>query len=131
MNPPTSLMNTIGNEAITAAAKDSEAWGKYGETVDPLSAYEKLAEQAEKAGAGEAGAGGGAQDAPAAEQAPAKEAPREDGSGGTKGGEREEEGSFVSRALSNPATRSFMRSAASAAGREITRSLFGTRRRRR
>ncbi|ANI91949.1 helicase HerA-like domain-containing protein [Dietzia timorensis] len=135
MNPPTSLMNTIGNEAITAAAKESEAWGKYGETVDPLSAYEKLAEQAEKAGAGsgEAGAagGGGAQDAPAAEQAPASEAPREDSGERRKGGEREEEGSFVSRAMSNPATRSFMRSAASAAGREITRSLFGTRRRRR
>lgn len=128
MSPPTSLMNTIGNEAITAAAKDSEAWGKYGETIDPLSAYEKLAEQAEKAGAGAGGAGaagGGAQDAPA------KEAPREDGGESRKGGEREAEGSFVSRAMSNPATRSFMRSAASAAGREITRSLFGTRRRRR
>lgn len=122
MNPPTSLMNTIGNEAITAAAKESEAWGTYGETVDPLSAYEKLAEQAEKAGAGEAGSGGGAPDT--RDEEPANQAPRGDGGG------REEEGSFVSRALSNPATRSFLRSAARAAGREITRSLFGTRRRR-
>jgi hypothetical protein len=31
--------------------------------------------------------------------------------------------------MSNPAVKSFMRSAASSLGREITRGLFGTRRR--
>lgn len=36
----------------------------------------------------------------------------------------------VEQITGNPAVRSFFRSAASAAGREITRGLFGTRRRR-
>lgn len=128
MAPPTSLMNTIGNDAIAEAARGSAAWGKYGETVDPQSAYEKLEEKANAAGAAEA-----AEVAPAAPQeqesgrdqdARCQDARRQDE------GRGENEESFVSRALSNPATRSFMRSAASAAGREITRSLFGTRRRR-
>ena len=49
------------------------------------------------------------------------------GGGGGGGGEE----SFVDRAMANPAVRSFLRSAASAAGREISRSIFGTRSRRR
>jgi hypothetical protein len=42
--------------------------------------------------------------------------------------EREEPGA-LEQIMSNPAVKSFMRSAASSLGREITRGLFGTRRR--
>ncbi len=37
---------------------------------------------------------------------------------------------FVEKALGSPVVPSFLRSAASALGREITRGMFGTRRRR-
>ncbi|MDT7590480.1 MAG: double-strand break repair helicase HerA and related ATPase, partial [Pseudonocardiales bacterium] len=60
--------------------------------------------------------------APAPEQAPEArpaERPR---------AEREEPGA-LEQIMSNPAVKSFMRSAASSLGREITRGLFGTRRR--
>ncbi|MFF0494039.1 helicase HerA-like domain-containing protein [Nocardia sp. NPDC004068] len=40
-----------------------------------------------------------------------------------------DEPSAADRIMSNPAVKSFLRSAASAAGREISRSIFGTRRR--
>lgn len=119
--PPTSLMNTIGTEAITAAAQASPAWGTYGQTVDPVSAYEKLEQRATEAATAQEPAVEPADDTPPA--APAG-APRD-------GGRHPEDPGFVERALGNPAVRSFMRSAASAAGREVTRSLFGTRRRRR
>jgi hypothetical protein len=36
---------------------------------------------------------------------------------------------MVAEVLGSPAVKSFLRSVASTAGREITRSLFGTRRR--
>ena len=124
MRPPTSLMNTIGDNAIREKAHASELFGKYGETVDPESAFEKLQKEAEAAApAPEAAAAAPAPEAAAPEQAhePAAHAP-EKGDGG-------DDDSFVERALGNPAVRSFMRSAASAAGREISRSLFGTRRR--
>jgi hypothetical protein len=39
--------------------------------------------------------------------------------------------SAAERIMGNPAVKSFLRSAASAAGREISRSIFGTGRRRR
>jgi hypothetical protein len=42
-----------------------------------------------------------------------------------------EEAGFLERALANTAVRGALRSAASAATREIVRSLFGTARRRR
>ncbi len=38
---------------------------------------------------------------------------------------------MAEKVLGNPAVRSFLRSAASALGREITRGIFGTRKRRR
>jgi len=110
LRAPRSLMGAIGAEAITAAAQGSQLYGKYGQTVDRESAYEKLtAKMAE---------------APAPEQAPAPaqrepERPRM---------EREEPGA-LEQIMSNPAVKSFMRSAASSLGREITRGLFGTRRR--
>ncbi|TQM09724.1 helicase HerA-like domain-containing protein [Pseudonocardia kunmingensis] len=111
MRAPRSLMAAIGPEAVTAAARQSPLHGKYGETVDRESAYEKLTARIAEA------------PAPAPAPAPADAAP-------PPAPERAEAG-FVEKAFESPVVRSFLRSAASALGREITRGLFGTRRRRR
>ncbi|MCK2241310.1 MULTISPECIES: helicase HerA-like domain-containing protein [unclassified Crossiella] len=108
LRPPRSLMDTIGPEAIAQAARDSELHARYAETIDRESAYEKLTakvsgtEQAEPP-----------QEQPRAEP-PAKAEP-----------------GLVEQVLGNSAVKSFLRSAASALGREITRGMFGTARRRR
>ncbi len=46
MRAPRSLMDTIGPDAIKAAAQASPLQAKYGQTVDRESAYERLAAQA-------------------------------------------------------------------------------------
>ncbi|GHF00573.1 ATPase [Amycolatopsis deserti] len=105
LRAPRSKMGSIGAEAVRAAAGASQLWAKYGETIDRESAYERLA----------------ARVAPAEpERAPERAPEREP--------EKAEPG-FLRQAMDNPAVRSFVRSAASSLGREITRGLFGTRRR--
>ena len=112
MRAPRSLMAAIGADAVTAAAQASPLFTKYGQTADRESAYEKLT--ARIAAAPTAPAPAQATDAgpPPPSQEPAQPG-------------------FVEKAFSSPVVRSFLRSAASALGREITRGLFGTRRRRR
>lgn len=129
MTPPRSLMDTIGETAISQQARGSDLYTKYGTTVDPLSAFEKLQQ---KAAAAEAAAEQAKLDAElAAQQAEQarSEARMDARAGGGAGGSGDE--SFVEKAMANPAVRSFLRSAASAAGREISRNIFGTRTRRR
>ncbi|GAA0253399.1 DUF853 family protein [Saccharothrix mutabilis subsp. mutabilis] len=104
LRAPRSLMDTIGADAIKQAADASELNGKYAETIDRESAYEKLA----------------AKVAPPAEAPPPQQ-----------GSERAEEPGVVEKVLGNSAVKSFLRSAASALGREITRGIFGTARKRR
>ncbi|MFR9803645.1 helicase HerA-like domain-containing protein [Pseudonocardia sp. RS010] len=112
MRAPRSLMAAIGGPAVTEAARTSPLYAKYGETIDRESAYEKLTAKLAEA-------------APPAEvvpaPAPAPEPERRE--------EREEPG-VMTQILDSPAARSFMRSMATQLGREITRGLFGTRRRR-
>ncbi|CCH28573.1 helicase HerA-like domain-containing protein [Actinosynnema sp. NPDC047251] len=105
LRAPRSLMDTIGPDAIRTAAESSELHAKYAETVDRESAYEELA----------------AKVAP-----PPAEQQRE----AAPGRDREEPG-LVDKVLGNSAVKSFFRSAASALGREITRGIFGTSRKRR
>ncbi|APE33629.1 ATPase [Nocardia mangyaensis] len=100
--PPRSLMDTIGADAIKSKALSSALQGKYGQSIDRESAYEMLLASVAVAD-------------PDTETAPSK-APRQDDSA-------------ADRIMRNPAVKSFLRSAASAAGREISRSLFGTRKR--
>ncbi|WP_280339937.1 helicase HerA-like domain-containing protein [Nocardia neocaledoniensis] len=104
--PPTSLMDTIGDDAIKSKALSSPLQGKYGQSVDRESAYEMLL----------------------ASVAAAEPAPETPEPAGRSQAQREED-SAAERIMKNPAVKSFLRSAASAAGREISRSLFGTRRR--
>ncbi|MDV8000783.1 helicase HerA-like domain-containing protein [Rhodococcus sp. IEGM 1408] len=144
MTPPRSLMDTIGAAAIAEQARGSALYGKYGATVDPVSAFEKLAEKARaaeqsglEAQAAADAAGRQAELARAEAREHAQQQARAGGGvgdvaadGAGEGAGRGEE-SFVDRAMANPAVRSFLRSAASAAGREISRNIFGTRSRRR
>ncbi|ANN15694.1 ATPase [Amycolatopsis orientalis] len=106
LRAPRSKMGSIGAEAISAATTSSELHAKYSETIDRESAYEKLAAKVAVPPADEA-----PPEAPPAPK-PEKEAP-----------------GMVEQAMKNPAVKSFLRSAASALGREITRGLFGNRRR--
>ncbi|BBX69250.1 helicase HerA-like domain-containing protein [Mycolicibacterium psychrotolerans] len=120
MRAPRSLMDTIGADAIAAAAASSPLQVEYGQTIDRESAYERLAARL-------------APPPPVAEQPPAQEIslpppldlppmpapaqPREPG--------------FLDTVMDSPAFKSAMRSAGTVIGREITRSIFGTGRRRR
>lgn len=106
IQPPRSLMDTIGDDAIKSRALSSALHGKYGQTVDRESAYEILAAKVA-----------------AAEQNPEVAAPAP---GRSSKGDDE---STAERIMKNPAVKSFLRSAATAAGREISRSIFGTRKR--
>jgi uncharacterized protein len=107
LRAPRSLMGAIGADAVAAAAQSSPLQAKYGQTVDRESAYEKLTAKMA--------------DAPAPEAPPQRQAER-------PRAEHEEPGALA-QIMANPAVKSFMRSAASSLGREITRGLFGTRRR--
>ncbi|MFD4433266.1 helicase HerA-like domain-containing protein [Nocardia sp. NPDC058497] len=104
--PPRSLMDTIGDDRIKSKALSSALQGKYGQSIDRESAYEMLL-------------------ASVAAAAPAPETPQAPG----RSQAQQEEDSAAERIMKNPAVKSFLRSAASAAGREISRSIFGTRRR--
>ncbi|MFF4594156.1 helicase HerA-like domain-containing protein [Amycolatopsis sp. NPDC001319] len=110
LRAPRSKMGSVGDEAVAAAVAASDLNAKYSETIDRESAYEKLAARVA---------------APA--QPPAAEAPAP-APAPVPAGKAEDPG-LISQAMSNPAVKSFMRSAASALGREITRGLFGNRRR--
>ncbi|MFD3747335.1 helicase HerA-like domain-containing protein [Nocardia sp. NPDC058633] len=104
--PPCSLMDTIGDDAIRSKALSSALHGRYGQSVDRESAYEMLLASMAAA-------------EPAAESVPAP----------GRSASQPEQDSAAERIMTNPAVKSFLRSAASAAGREISRSIFGTRRR--
>ncbi|MBF6465238.1 DUF853 family protein [Nocardia beijingensis] len=106
LRPPRSLMDAIGADAIRSRALSSSLASKYARTIDRESAYELLA-------------------AKVAAASPEPEAAPVPGRTAT----RAEEDSAAERIMNNPAVRGFLRSAAAAAGREITRSLFGARRR--
>ncbi|OMB78143.1 helicase HerA-like domain-containing protein [Mycolicibacterium conceptionense] len=117
MRAPRSLMDTIGNDAITAAAKASPLQATYGQTVDRDSAYERLAaKMAPPATAEDPGGFAGVEASGEIEPMPAPAQPQEPG--------------MLEQVLKSSAFKSAMRSAGTVIGREITRSIFGTGRRR-
>ncbi len=105
---PRSSMDAVGAEGITAAAKASPLYAKYGQSIDRESAYEKLTAKTL--------APGESPDAPAPAPVPAPQ-PEEPG--------------ILTEVLTSKPMQSFLRSAATAAGREFSRAIFGTGRRRR
>jgi DNA double-strand break repair helicase HerA and related ATPase len=118
MRAPRSLMDTIGPDAIAAAAKASPLQAEYGQTIDRESAYEKL----------------NARLAPPPESAPLPPPVEQSGlpsvEGEVKSRDTAEPG-MLEKMMASPAFKSAMRSAGTVIGREITRSIFGTGRRRR
>ena len=123
LRAPRSVMAPIDPAAMTAAVSASPLWPKYGEPVDRESAYERLAARL-------------ALPAPATPEPaqepelpnPWPEIPEE--APAPRRRSKAPEDDVVSKVLGSSAFKSFARSAASALGREITRGLFGTRRRR-
>jgi uncharacterized protein len=111
MRPPRSLMDPVDPQRRDEIIGASAVAARYSEAIDRDSAYERLLAKVATQPAEQPAE---PVRAPAPERAPApRPAKREEG------------------LLDNPAVRSFARAAATAAGREIMRSLFGTARRRR
>lgn len=117
MRAPRSLMDTIGPDAITAAAAASPLQGEYGRSVDRDSAYERLAARLAPPPSVEL--------PPSVEVPPPVEVPPMPAPG------LPPEPGFLEQVMDSPAFKSAMRSAGTVIGREITRSIFGTGRRRR
>jgi DNA helicase HerA-like ATPase len=108
--PPRSLMAQVDDSVADAIVAASPLTPKYGPRIDRESAYEILLAKV-------------AVPPPPAAPAPAPAPHREDKAKPDK--------SFLEKALGNAAVRNTLRTAATAAGREIVRSIFGTARRRR
>jgi DNA helicase HerA-like ATPase len=114
MPPPRSLMAPVDRAVMEAVIDASPVRPAYAEPIDREAAYERLLARVAPP---EPPRGG-----PTA--TPKADTERSDGA-------RDEPPGRVAEILGSPAVKSFLRSAASAAGREIMRSLFGTARRRR
>ncbi len=112
LRPPASLMAELDPAEHTRIVQASPLVAEYGTPVDRDSAYERLLAKVAPP-----------QEEPARPAARSR-APREQR-------EKREEPSGLQKVLGSSIFRSFARSAASAAGREISRSLFGTAPRRR
>jgi len=112
LRAPQSLMGPAPAEALAAAVAASPLHERYGTALDRESAYERL-----QARLAPPPAGPPAPSAPA----PVPSAPRRE----------KEQPSIVAEVVRSSAFRSFLRSAGTTLGREITRSLFGTASRRR
>ena len=122
LRAPRSLMGAIGDDAIKAAAAASPLQAEYGQTIDRDSAYERLAG---KLGLDAPAAAPDAAAPPAAEPEPDLSV-----SGSASVPDAVEGPGMVQEVLQSTAFKSFLRSAATVAGREITRSIFGTAKRR-
>ncbi|MGB3481963.1 MAG: helicase HerA-like domain-containing protein [Mycobacterium sp.] len=120
MRAPRSLMDTIGAEAITAAAKASPLQQEYGQTIDRDSAYERLAARLAPPPEPELAPMPDLPPVPTDVYVPPMPAPVGVGEPG-----------MLEKVMDSPAFKSAMRSAGTVIGREITRSIFGTGRRRR
>ena len=120
LRAPRSLMDTIGKEQITAAAKASPLFAEYGETKDRESAYELLAAKMEPPPAAVDAEPMDLPPIPIGVEVPPMPAPV-----------RKAEPSMLEKMMDNPAFKSALRSAGTVIGREVTRSIFGTGRRRR
>ncbi|MEU5399768.1 helicase HerA-like domain-containing protein [Streptomyces sp. NPDC005963] len=116
LGAPRSLMGPIDAAALESAVKSSPLYGRYAEAIDRESAYEKLSADAT-----------GAAPTPATDgKAPPEDTGKEAPQGSPRG-----EDSLVEQVVGSGVFRSLARSVGTQLGREITRSLFGTSRRRR
>ncbi|WP_189262742.1 helicase HerA-like domain-containing protein [Streptomyces fuscichromogenes] len=110
LRAPESLMGPVDAAELDAAVRESALSSRYAQAVDRESAYEKLRQT------------------PATGPETAPETARKAAS---KAAARKEEPSLVEQVVGSGMFRSLARSVGTQLGREITRSLFGTARRRR
>ncbi|KPI12757.1 protein of unknown function DUF853 NPT hydrolase [Actinobacteria bacterium OK074] len=110
LRAPQSLMGPLPVETLDAAVRGSDLYGRYAQAVDRESAYEKLAGGPVHSSSGTSAAEGGAV--------------------GKKRADSKEPKSVVEQVVGSGVFKSLARSVGSQLGREITRSLFGTARRR-
>jgi DNA helicase HerA-like ATPase len=113
LRAPQSKMAPADPAVLAAAVQASPLRGKYAEQVDRESAYERLTARLQKAPA----------DTPTGE--PSRRAP----SRSTRTRAPREERSTAEKVIESSAFKQMARSAAAVVGREIARSIFGTRRR--
>ncbi|MEU3468465.1 helicase HerA-like domain-containing protein [Streptomyces sp. NPDC006687] len=120
LRAPQSLMGPVDAAALDAAVKGSPLYARYAEPVDRESAYEKItAEQAAAEAEAEAAAAAAEAGKRAkAERPTTRSAPKPDPS-------------LAQQVVGSGLFRSLARSVGTQLGREISRSLFGTARRRR
>ena len=114
MRAPQSLMAPSAAEVVDRLVAQSPLQARYAVAVDRESAHERLATRLQAA----------PQDAPQAPDEPTAGRP-------SSQPEREAEPGVVQQVVRSSAFRSMLRSAGTVIGREITRSIFGTARRRR
>lgn len=119
MRAPQSLMGPIDAAAMTTIIDASPLKAKYADVVDRESAYEMLTARLQNAPAPDQ-APAPTQAEPAPAPAPRKAEPQP-----------KDEPNMFEQVVQSSAFRSMLRSAGTQIGREITRSLFGTARRRR
>ncbi|CAB4930866.1 unannotated protein [freshwater metagenome] len=123
LRAPRSFMGAVEPAQLQAAVAASALLPRYGAAVDRESAYERLATRLAPPPTAPA-------PAPAPRAEPAPRAPREPAPRPRREPAPEPDSSVVADVLGSSAFKAFARSAASALGREITRGIFGTRRRR-
>jgi len=115
MKAPNSLMDPSSPATMDAVIAASQLKTKYADVVDRESAYEKLTARLQAA-------------APAAPAAPAP-APAAPAPAPASTRAAKEEPSIIAQVAGSSAFKSMLRSAGTVLGREITRSIFGTRKR--
>ncbi|MEU9701404.1 helicase HerA-like domain-containing protein [Streptomyces sp. NPDC047981] len=118
LRAPESLMGPIDAAALEAAVKGSLLWGRYAEAVDRESAYEKLTAEQQAAEAAAVRAAEEAEAEKAAEKA-------------TRAAPKKEDASLAEQVVGSGIFKSLARSIGTQLGREISRSIFGTARRKR
>lgn len=131
LRAPESLMGPVPEAELERAVRASAAYGRYAQAVDRESAYERLARRPASGAKGpdEVGAATGAKGPD--EMRAATRAPKGDGGRRAPREGREERDSLVEQVAGSGVFKSLARSLGTQIGREITRSLFGTARRRR
>ncbi|MFF4566857.1 helicase HerA-like domain-containing protein [Streptomyces sp. NPDC001435] len=123
LRAPESLMGPVGAAVLDAAVRQSPLYERYAQAVDRESAYEKLTE-----------AGRGAKGPDELTQAGRGAEGLDEMTAAARTGKRaggEEKPSVVEQVIGSGMFQSLARSIGTQLGREVTRSLFGTARRRR
>ena len=125
LRAPESLMGPVDPAVLEAAVKGSPLYGRYAQAVDRESAYERLSadEAARSARAAETAA--------RAEREKAEREAAKKAAGTERARAPEEEPSLVDQVVGSGMFKSLARSIGTQLGREISRSIFGTARRRR